>query len=50
MILTPAKLRKREIKWLRMLDNWNVWMAKRFPEVFALKTAPKSNMQQSPAI
>nr|CAB3266824.1 TBC1 domain family member 10A [Phallusia mammillata] len=30
----PAEtVRKRETKWLVMLDNWNIWMAKRFPQL-----------------
>uniref|UniRef100_F6YRM0 Rab-GAP TBC domain-containing protein n=3 Tax=Ciona intestinalis TaxID=7719 RepID=F6YRM0_CIOIN len=27
------KIRKREIKWLTMLDNWDLWMAKKFSKV-----------------
>ncbi|XP_077995507.1 TBC1 domain family member 10B-like [Glandiceps talaboti] len=26
-------LRKRELKWLEMLDNWDLWMSKRFKKV-----------------
>ncbi|XP_076817079.1 TBC1 domain family member whacked-like [Clavelina lepadiformis] len=31
--ISAAKLRERESKWLRMLDNWNKWMSKKFPKV-----------------
>ena len=26
-------LRKRELKWLDMLENWEKWMSKRFKKV-----------------
>ncbi|XP_074643871.1 TBC1 domain family member 10B-like [Tubulanus polymorphus] len=31
--LPVAKLRKRELKWLDMLENWEKWMSKRFKKV-----------------
>ena len=31
--LPPEVLRKREIKWLDMFENWEKWMSKRFKKV-----------------
>ena len=28
-----AVLRRREVKWLEMLENWEKWMSKRFRKV-----------------
>ena len=33
-IVPLAVLRKRELKWLDMLENWEKWMSKRFKKVF----------------
>ena len=31
--ISVEKLRKREMKWLDMFENWEKWMSKRFRKV-----------------
>uniref|UniRef100_H2Z384 Rab-GAP TBC domain-containing protein n=1 Tax=Ciona savignyi TaxID=51511 RepID=H2Z384_CIOSA len=31
--ISVIKIRQREVKWLTMLDNWDLWMAKKFQKV-----------------
>ena len=33
LVVTGKKAREREQKWLKMMGNWDEWMAKRKPKV-----------------